>query len=220
MIFRKETRTKRDASFLRFFSASSHIPLYLSYSLVFVLYSIDTPGVIKRVSDLFNGHPGLIQGFNTFLPVGYRIECSTDAHDANFITVTTPTGTTMQTTNNGRGMGPILWSTTEHTETLRPSDAVAFTGTGTGSFSGLSAAIHSTSVLFGGPGANPEITIQPPQPPVSPDPKTYGVDGQAIQPAVQYVQKIKQRCDPDTYRQFLDILSQYHHKPDTIDEVI
>ncbi|EDR09490.1 uncharacterized protein LACBIDRAFT_319144 [Laccaria bicolor S238N-H82] len=42
---------------------------------------IDTPGVIKRVSHLFNGHPSLIQGFNTFLPVGYRIECSTDAHD-------------------------------------------------------------------------------------------------------------------------------------------
>jgi hypothetical protein len=45
------------------------------------------------------------------------------------------------------------------------------------------------------------------------------MDGQAIEPAVQYVQKIKQRCDPDTYRQFLDILSRYHHTPDTIDEV-
>ena len=42
---------------------------------------------------------------------------------------------------------------------------------------------------------------------------------QAIEPAVQYVQKIKLRCDPDTYRQFLDILSRYHHTPDTIDEV-
>ncbi|KAL1743974.1 hypothetical protein HDZ31DRAFT_39684 [Schizophyllum fasciatum] len=53
---------------------------------------IDTPGVIKRVSQLFNGHPGLIQGFNTFLPVGYRIECTGDSG----ITVTTPTGTVMQ----------------------------------------------------------------------------------------------------------------------------
>ena len=41
-------------------------------------FSIDTPGVIERVSNLFNGHPGLIQGFNTFLPPGYRIECGTD----------------------------------------------------------------------------------------------------------------------------------------------
>jgi histone deacetylase complex regulatory component SIN3 len=60
----------------------------------------------------------------------------------------------------------------------------------------------------------PESTIQPP----SPEPSgTY--DGRAIEPAVQYVQKIKNRCDPETYRQFLDILSRYHHKPETIDEV-
>ncbi|KAJ7162068.1 hypothetical protein C8R46DRAFT_1193867 [Mycena filopes] len=39
-----------------------------------------------------------------------------------------------------------------------------------------------------------------------------------LDPAVQYVLKIKQRCHPDTYHQFLHILSKYHHKPDTIDE--
>ncbi|KAI0646603.1 hypothetical protein C8Q79DRAFT_680002 [Trametes meyenii] len=59
---------------------------------------IDTPGVIERVSNLFHGHPALIQGFNTFLPAGYRIE--TTAHpDPNYITVTTPAGTTTQATN-------------------------------------------------------------------------------------------------------------------------
>ena len=36
--------------------------------------SIDTPGVITRVSHLFKGHPELIVGFNTFLPPGYKIE--------------------------------------------------------------------------------------------------------------------------------------------------
>ena len=69
---------------------------------------IDTPGVIERVSILFNGHPSLIQGFNTFLPVGYRIECTTDAFDASYITVTTPSGRTMQTTG-GPGQG-LSWS--------------------------------------------------------------------------------------------------------------
>ena len=39
-----------------------------------ILYSIDTPGVINRVSVLFKGHPDLIVGFNTFLPPGYKIE--------------------------------------------------------------------------------------------------------------------------------------------------
>ncbi|ODV89930.1 hypothetical protein CANCADRAFT_1662 [Tortispora caseinolytica NRRL Y-17796] len=56
--------------------------------------SIDTPGVIDRVSNLFAGHPNLIQGFNTFLPPGYRIECSNDPSDPNPIRVTTPMGTT------------------------------------------------------------------------------------------------------------------------------
>ncbi|KAE8386740.1 hypothetical protein BDV23DRAFT_186947 [Aspergillus alliaceus] len=54
--------------------------------------AIDTPGVIQRVSTLFNGHPALIQGFNTFLPPGYRIECGTD-DNPDVIRVTTPSGT-------------------------------------------------------------------------------------------------------------------------------
>ncbi|KAG8170451.1 hypothetical protein JTE90_014455, partial [Oedothorax gibbosus] len=42
--------------------------------LCLIWISIDTPGVIQRVSNLFRGHPELIVGFNTFLPPGYRIE--------------------------------------------------------------------------------------------------------------------------------------------------
>ena len=67
--------------------------------------SIDTPGVIERVSNLFHGHPALIQGFNTFLPAGYRIE-TTDNPDPNFITVTTPAGITTQATNGAFIYGP------------------------------------------------------------------------------------------------------------------
>ncbi|KAJ6571778.1 hypothetical protein B0H19DRAFT_1131151 [Mycena capillaripes] len=44
-------------------------------------------------------------------------------------------------------------------------------------------------------------------------------EGQTIEPAVQYVQKVKQRCDAKTYRGFLDILSRYHNNLDAIDEV-
>ncbi|KAK0729010.1 hypothetical protein B0T21DRAFT_413119 [Apiosordaria backusii] len=53
--------------------------------------TIDTPGVINRVSELFAGHPTLIQGFNTFLPPGYRIECGLE-NNPNSIRVTTPSG--------------------------------------------------------------------------------------------------------------------------------
>lgn len=48
--------------------------------------SIDTPGVINRVSQLFKGHPDLIMGFNTFLPPGYKIEVQTN----DLVNVTTP----------------------------------------------------------------------------------------------------------------------------------
>ncbi|KAJ7916173.1 paired amphipathic helix, partial [Mycena leptocephala] len=55
---------------------------------------IDTPAAIQRVSRLFHGNRILIQGFNTFLPVGYRIDVSKNPADPNTITVTTPMGTT------------------------------------------------------------------------------------------------------------------------------
>lgn len=65
------------------------------------LVSIDTPGVISRVSELFAGHPNLIQGFNTFLPPGYRIECGLE-NNPNSIRVTTPSGSTIHSIGGGR----------------------------------------------------------------------------------------------------------------------
>uniref|UniRef100_A0A673IJ23 Paired amphipathic helix protein Sin3a n=1 Tax=Sinocyclocheilus rhinocerous TaxID=307959 RepID=A0A673IJ23_9TELE len=47
---------------------------FLDIMKEFKSQSIDTPGVISRVSQLFKGHPDLIMGFNTFLPPGYKIE--------------------------------------------------------------------------------------------------------------------------------------------------
>ncbi|GAA5991337.1 hypothetical protein JCM5350_006988 [Sporobolomyces pararoseus] len=81
---------------------------FLTIMKDFKTQNIDTPGVIDRVSTLFRGHPSLIQGFNTFLPPGYRIECrvSTNADgttggpgSSNIITVTTPMGVTTRTQN-------------------------------------------------------------------------------------------------------------------------
>ncbi|KAK3764797.1 hypothetical protein RRG08_046433 [Elysia crispata] len=47
---------------------------FLDIMKEFKSQTIDTPGVINRVSNLFKGHPDLIVGFNTFLPPGYKIE--------------------------------------------------------------------------------------------------------------------------------------------------
>ncbi|XP_022900635.2 paired amphipathic helix protein Sin3a isoform X1 [Onthophagus taurus] len=58
--------------------------------------SIDTPGVIQRVSNLFNGFPDLIDGFNTFLPPGYKIDVQKNDRGYAFqvsVSVPRPTGT-------------------------------------------------------------------------------------------------------------------------------
>jgi paired amphipathic helix protein Sin3a len=49
------------------------------------VYSIDTPGVIDRVSRLFEGHSELIIGFNTFLPPGYKIEMNSASDSINVL---------------------------------------------------------------------------------------------------------------------------------------
>ncbi|GAA5899252.1 hypothetical protein JCM8208_001598 [Rhodotorula glutinis] len=80
---------------------------FLTIMKDFKSQGIDTPGVIDRVSTLFRGHPALIQGFNTFLPPGYRIECTvastSSSGDASgtTITVTTPMGMTTRTQLTG-----------------------------------------------------------------------------------------------------------------------
>uniref|UniRef100_A0A8D2LWY8 Paired amphipathic helix protein Sin3b n=1 Tax=Varanus komodoensis TaxID=61221 RepID=A0A8D2LWY8_VARKO len=59
---------------IRFGSDPATYNGFLEIMKEFKSQSIDTPGVIRRVSHLFHEHPDLIIGFNTFLPLGYRIE--------------------------------------------------------------------------------------------------------------------------------------------------
>jgi paired amphipathic helix protein Sin3a len=61
------------------------------------LLSIDTPGVIDRITTLFRGHPSLIQALSTLLPPGYRIESpGAEGDEQGLITVITRTGTVTQ----------------------------------------------------------------------------------------------------------------------------
>lgn len=70
---------------------------FLDIMKEFKSQSIDTPGVIQRVSSLFKGFPDLIVGFNTFLPPGYKIEVQrSDQGGYAFsvsVSVPSPTGT-------------------------------------------------------------------------------------------------------------------------------
>lgn len=51
---------------------------FLDIMKTFKTQQIDTPGVIRRVSNLFQGNKRLVLGFNTFLPEGYKIELPLD----------------------------------------------------------------------------------------------------------------------------------------------
>lgn len=53
---------------------------FLDIMKTFKTQQIDTPGVIRRVSNLFQGNRRLVLGFNTFLPEGYKIELPLDGN--------------------------------------------------------------------------------------------------------------------------------------------
>lgn len=81
---------------------------FLDIMKEFKSQSIDTPGVIQRVSNLFKGHPELIVGFNTFLPPGYKIEVQ--ANDQGFayqvsVSVPSPSGN-VQLTQSSQHSSP------------------------------------------------------------------------------------------------------------------
>ncbi|KAF5366942.1 hypothetical protein D9757_010834 [Collybiopsis confluens] len=188
---------------------------------------IDTPGVINRVSKLFHGNPPLIQGFNTFLPVGYRIDVSGDPLDPNTITVTTPSGTTTQSTTGHAprpanhaprdipGFGPNL------------AQPFAFSGINTPSGSIPLASVNPISRSM----TPQQFHVPPFDQPFSPgiqQTQTTAVasllgnlnnknhvekqpQGGEFNHAIQYLNKIKARYadDANTYKQFLDILQAY-----------
>lgn len=90
----KDALSYLDQVKIQFYNQADVYNNFLDIMKDFKLQSIDTPGVIDRVLTLFHGHPNLIQGFNTFLPPGYKIECLLDPLDPNPVRVTTPTGST------------------------------------------------------------------------------------------------------------------------------
>nr|CAG8500348.1 9542_t:CDS:10 [Entrophospora candida] len=179
--------------------------------------AIDTPGVIDRVSNLFKGHPTLIQGFNTFLPSGYHIECSTNPLEPDLITITTPTGITTT-----KGL-------------LEPHHSQQ-------NLTSLSANLSTASYY------NPSFQHPPPQPPPTsslissltphsqvpqPQPSSssqqptlapYHISTAGQQNLVQAVgvassQNIRFGNEPDTYKQFLEILQTYQKEQKPIQEV-
>ena len=191
-------------------------------TLLSLFSRIDTPGVIQRVSRLFHGNPYLIEGFNTFLPVGYRIDISVDPLDPNTITVTTPMGTTTQTTNASVARTPPVNTSLHpagvpHTHGGPGSRSMTPHGFQPGHGQPLSESMSSpglhhpqttaaASVLNN---LNNKNTIEK-QPP-----------GEEFNHAILYLNKIKARYsdEPNVYKQFLDILQTYQKEQKHVQDV-
>uniref|UniRef100_A0AAR2M0S8 Histone deacetylase interacting domain-containing protein n=1 Tax=Pygocentrus nattereri TaxID=42514 RepID=A0AAR2M0S8_PYGNA len=168
---------------------------FLDIMKEFKSQSIDTPGVINRVSQLFKGHPDLIMGFNTFLPPGYKIEVQTN----DLVNVTTP-GQIHHITPHGISVGAAP-PPTQPSQKSKPLQSPALTPSSQ----------PNPSIP---PYASPRSPPLQPHTPVSSTPSAPPL--QNNQPvefnhAINYVNKIKNRFQgqPDIYKAFLEILHTY-----------
>ncbi|XP_029684741.1 paired amphipathic helix protein Sin3b isoform X3 [Takifugu rubripes] len=172
--------------------------------------SIDTPGVINRVSQLFHGHPDLVLGFNAFLPPGYRIEIPKNGvafHQSQFSTQVSPSqqgkgSTSAVTVTSGSG-------STAHTETGSGQSAEVKSAPSEPSSSLSSAGPAEPPSRLSLPLSNRESQSQATTSSVSPPAsETSPVE---FDSAINYVNKIKNRFldHPEIYRSFLEILHTY-----------
>lgn len=79
---------------------------FLDIMKTFKTQQIDTPGVIRRVSNLFQGNKKLVLGFNTFLPEGYKIELPMDGEGPP-VALFRPPGTKKYHVLSGPGTSPV-----------------------------------------------------------------------------------------------------------------
>lgn len=84
---------------------------FLDIMKTFKTQQIDTPGVIRRVSNLFQGNRRLVLGFNTFLPEGYKIEIPLDGEGPPVAVFRAPGSTVTHVLNPS---GPITSTTVTH----------------------------------------------------------------------------------------------------------
>lgn len=211
---------------------------FLDIMKEFKSQSIDTPGVIERVSNLFTGHPELIVGFNTFLPPGYKIEVKSNDQGYSFqVQVSMPSSSPSVSTI-------VPTSSTPHTIGIAtgPPSSVVVTSSKPISVSNTFVPHGNTSVTVPStvvtvpPLSSPALpnkaghykttvqtkpSVQIPTHVVTPQQEHVELPG-AQQPtpqnqpvefnhAINYVNKIKNRFQgqPEKYKRFLEILHTY-----------
>ncbi|MFH4982381.1 hypothetical protein AB6A40_009090 [Gnathostoma spinigerum] len=178
--------------------------------------TIDTPGVIRRVSKLFRGRPNLIVGFNPFLPPGFELRV-----EGSRIIICEPSGKT-QLVDEGIRELPVTPRTS-----CSPSVAPVPTQSGDKPGSVVVSNVPETNVVK--IQDQPVTSISPPN--ASSLSSSHSLhhtppeqSSAEINQAINYVNKIKARFHdrPDVYKQFLEILHSYqqeqqsgHHQGDS-----
>lgn len=192
--------------------------------------SIDTPGVIQRVSTLFKGHPELIVGFNTFLPPGYKIEMQPNDQ----VNVSMPSNAIlMQTTPMGNSqIGGTTTQTITVSTSLNTKPIYTPTSQQQPHQQAINAALQAASNVPRTP--HTDTPLRPAQiTPIASSVSSVvaaangsGPTGQS-QPvefnhAINYVNKIKNRFQgqPEIYKQFLEILHTYQKEQRNLKEGI
>lgn len=221
---------------------------FLDIMKEFKSQSIDTPGVIARVSSLFAGHSDLIVGFNTFLPPGYKIEVS--GNDQVSVTGPNMLPQTINTQHGGSGPAAAIQVHTPQTKYVSPQSqgsqnqsshmtsqpghaptppSSMFTPSGHPTQPVLSGAntasvlvpsTHSSAAPSGMPVANNALGSAVPQTQVIGQQPQVGSQPVEFNHAINYVNKIKHRFQgqTDIYKAFLEILHKYQKEQRTVKE--
>uniref|UniRef100_A0AAR2KQW6 Paired amphipathic helix protein Sin3b n=1 Tax=Pygocentrus nattereri TaxID=42514 RepID=A0AAR2KQW6_PYGNA len=178
---------------IRFVNEPGIYNKFLDIMKEFKSQSIDTPGVINRVSQLFHGHPDLVLGFNAFLPPGYRIEIPKNGMAFLQSPFTAQVKVVSSSSSSSSSAAAVEVSSA-------PSEPVA----------------SPQSASPSGP-PEPSARLALPLPSQS-QPATSSVSPPTSEPspvefdsAISYVNKIKSRFldHPEIYRSFLEILHTY-----------
>ncbi|VDK87216.1 unnamed protein product [Dibothriocephalus latus] len=199
-----------------------------------VMREIGTDVVIRRVRELFDGHPDLIDGFNTFIPQGYRMECSASSRplptqapaastiapisystELAFVTSGADSSsrtnyyTTCPLNANSPSQPPLLRShltTTTDSHTLHPLNVGSVPPTQPIS---TVAIVENPDALRG---STPSHMVFP-QTYIS-NVQQQQHQAQSFNHAIIYVNKVKNRfqAKPDVYKSFLEILQWYQRE--------
>uniref|UniRef100_A0A672HW92 Paired amphipathic helix protein Sin3b n=1 Tax=Salarias fasciatus TaxID=181472 RepID=A0A672HW92_SALFA len=184
---------------------------FLDIMKEFKSQSIDTPGVINRVSQLFHGHPDLVLGFNAFLPPGYRIEVPKNG----VAFLQSPFSTQVSPGQQGKSQTSPAVATSSGSASATHSDpgsaqACEVKGSSSESISSSTSAgppepPSRLSLPLTSRDSQNQATTSSVSPPAS---ETSPVE---FDSAISYVNKIKNRFldHPEIYRAFLEILHTY-----------